>query len=372
MYRVDMKSRQLSQIKPVKFSEIGAWERRDIQEWVSKTPEILGEGENGLLILAKELPVNDDLKGIRLDLLALDRLKNLVVIELKRDDARGDVDWQSIKYAARCSRYSIQDLIKLLAEYAFEGKDEFARKAIIEHIEGESDDKNLGDDKVADCFNRSADGLAVRIILIAREFHPDVAAAVLWLRDNQIDISCVRLKPFKDEDEVFLVAEKIIPLPETAHYTDIATSRKSTQNTQQSFGVKSRSVFSTERAELSNEEIQRSLQNTLTRDSDLTPRLIKFLEILIENKDGVKREEMKRLLHEAGIGRDIGQTGRYLSNISQFVTKPNSGHLRQFIDFMSLGDIDEAGAEKTFYKIKDEYQELVKAALVEVEKKVAL
>ncbi|MCP4416125.1 MAG: MmcB family DNA repair protein, partial [Chloroflexi bacterium] len=37
--------------------------------------------------------------GIRLDLLAVDRQANLVVIELKRDSSGRDVEWQAIKYA---------------------------------------------------------------------------------------------------------------------------------------------------------------------------------------------------------------------------------------------------------------------------------
>lgn len=363
MYRVDIESKKLLQIKPVKFADLGVWERLDIQEWISKSPEILGEGEDGLLILYKELPVNDDKKGIRLDLLALDRQKNLVVIELKRDDARGDVDWQSIKYAARVSRYEVKNIIGLLAEYSFGNDEKLAKQAIVEHIEGYFDEDSLSDEAVAGCFNRTSDGLSVRIILVSREFHPDVAAAALWLRENQIDISCVRIKPFQDGNEVFLVPEKIIPLPETAHYTDSSTSRKKISNGLLSSESSRKLVFSMEKSNLSNEEVLKELQQTLKRPGDLTPRLKVFLEILSESEEAVNREEMKDYLFKKGIGKDIGQSGRYLSNISQFLTKPNSGHLRQLIDFQMEGEIGAAGTHKKSYQINKEYRELVKEAL---------
>ncbi len=89
MYKVNVEQKELTELKLIKFSELGLKERFDIQEWVEKMPSILGEE---LLIIAKEyiLP-----SGTRLDLLAIDRLANLVVIELKRDDSGCAVDWQA-------------------------------------------------------------------------------------------------------------------------------------------------------------------------------------------------------------------------------------------------------------------------------------
>ena len=49
------------------------------------------------------------------------------------------------------------------------------------------------------------------------------------------------------------------------------------------------------------------------------------------------REEIKQQLFKKNIGDDIGQTGRYLSNISQFFTKKSNPHLRQIIDFETGG-----------------------------------
>ena len=51
LFRIDDSSRKSEEIMEVEFSQLGFRERRDIQEWITANPGILGEG---LLIIAKE------------------------------------------------------------------------------------------------------------------------------------------------------------------------------------------------------------------------------------------------------------------------------------------------------------------------------
>jgi RecB family endonuclease NucS len=81
-------------LKPTGFSEQSLKERFDIQEWIEKTPEILGEE---LLVIGKEVILPS---GKRLDLLCVDRHGQIAVVELKRDDSGSTVEWQAIKYAS--------------------------------------------------------------------------------------------------------------------------------------------------------------------------------------------------------------------------------------------------------------------------------
>ena len=53
----------------------------------------------------------------RLDLLAVDRDGNFVVIELKRDSAAGYADLQSIRYAAMVSSMTIDMLLPYYMSY---------------------------------------------------------------------------------------------------------------------------------------------------------------------------------------------------------------------------------------------------------------
>jgi len=339
MYRVDIENKRLIKLSPTQFSTLKLKERYDIEEWIEKTPEILGEE---LLIIYKELLLPS---GIRLDLLAIDKKANLVIIELKRDDSGTNVEWQAIKYASYCSNFLHEDIFKYYAEYLQSDEDE-AQLKIEEFIDEEIDKLNEKQ----------------RMILVSKEFHSDVISAVLWLRDYEIDIECVRLKLYLDQDkQLFITPDLIIPLPEAKDYIQ----KKETKQKEAKRSV--RSSFSLEKSNLPDNELEKRLINTLQRESDLTPRVIAFLEIISSEERIFKREEVRFKLFEKGIGVDIGQSGRYLSNISQFLTKKSNPHLRQVIEFETGGS---HGETKDNYKVLSQYRGLLKSVLEKVKSKV--
>lgn len=364
MYKVNIQNKELQMLDQVKFEDVGLKERADIQEWLSKSPHIFGIEENSLLILSKELPVSGrDERGIRLDLLALDRDGRLVVIELKRDEGKG-VEWQAIKYAARCYKFSTERIIQLLSEYESCSEDE-AKIKIIEHIEGEQTTNDSFDDLFS--YNSNHSGIITRIILVARKFHPDVCAAVEWLRDNNIDISCIKIKPYRNENgDIYLTTERIIPLPEMTDYTEF--KRLISHNNQLTKNESNRTIYSDSTSEMNNDELKNNLKATLTRNSILTPRLIEFLKILSDGKSHGREEIRDKLKDNTSFGAqgDLGQAGRLLSNISQFITKPASGHLRLLIEYSGKDNLFQAGQEKTSYCVRKEYIELLKAVLAEI------
>ena len=105
LYRVHPERKILQSVKEVDFSDFGIKERFDIQEWVESTPEVLGEE---LLIIAKEKSYFEGSRE-RPDLIALDKMGNVVVIELKRDDSGENTEWQAIKYASYWSKFKLSD-----------------------------------------------------------------------------------------------------------------------------------------------------------------------------------------------------------------------------------------------------------------------
>ena len=339
MYRVDIEKKRLIKLSPTQFGTLKLKERYDIEEWIEKTPEIL---EEELLIIYKELPLPS---GIRLDLLAIDKKANLVIIELKRDDSGTNVEWQAIKYTSYCSNFLQEDIFKYYAEYLQSDEDE-AQLKIEEFIDEEIDKLNEKQ----------------RMILVSKEFHTDVISAVLWLRDYEIDIECIRFKLYLDQDkQLFITPDLIIPLPEAKDYIQ----KKETKQKEAKRSV--RSSFSLEKSNLPTNELEKRLINTLQRESDLTPRVIAFLEIISSEERIFKREEVRSELFEKDIGVDIGQSGRYLSNISQFLTKKSNPHLRQVIEFETGGSLGETKAN---YKVLPRYRELIKSVLERVKSKV--
>ncbi|AJW45543.1 hypothetical protein TK49_13035 [Ralstonia mannitolilytica] len=198
MFQVDIANKKLIELRQTSFSELNLRERFDIQEWIAESPSILGED---LLVIGKEVTLSS---GKRLDLLCIDKDAALVVVELKRDDSGSSVEWQAIKYASYCSTFSPGDIFKQYAQY--KGITEAdASKAIQEFIFAEIESLNN----------------AQRIILVSKEFNPEVISAVLWLRDFDVDIQCTRLAPYLDHnDRLFIKPETLIPLPEAKDYIE--------------------------------------------------------------------------------------------------------------------------------------------------------
>ena len=205
LFRINHKSKDSERIAETDFSNLGLYERWDIQEWIADNPGILGED---LLIITKEFSDFDRTRE-RLDLLAVDTDGKLVVIELKRDDSGSDVHWQAIKYASYLRQANQYEVIHMLAAHEKMSEQE-AEQKLREHI----DSGNL------DILNNDQ-----RIILASHRFAPEATSAVLWLNEkaqNENLITCVQLTPYPDDaktDSIYLQVNTIIPVPGTESYS---------------------------------------------------------------------------------------------------------------------------------------------------------
>ena len=77
MYLIDKEKNRISELEKKTFSDLKFKERENLQEWIANNPSSLGEE---LLIIQKEFSGFSDTNE-RLDLLALDKQGNLVIIE---------------------------------------------------------------------------------------------------------------------------------------------------------------------------------------------------------------------------------------------------------------------------------------------------
>ena len=368
MYKINLEEKSLQKITEVPLSELKVRERYDLQEWLATTPEVfdvLDDEEGALLIISKELAVNADApNGIRADLIALDRKGRLVVIELKRGEARGDVDWQAIKYAARCSRYTPAKLIEIATEFMKKPVSEVGR-AIYEHISGNVEEgREYTDEEIREelsFLESDRDLLETRIVLVAQQVNPEVASSALWLRKFGIDVSCLAVKAHRDDQAgLFLTVERVIPLPEEDDYTATRSKKGNSQTGRPRTGA---SKFGDDVSNFDDEDLEKALLRTLDSDKGVIPRVKLFLQLLaaMPNVAALSREEMKAALVQAGFTNDIGHAGRLLSNISQFVTKPKNRLMRQLITYEGG---EGAGALKDNYRLRSEsYKALVQRVL---------
>lgn len=137
MYILDPQSKRLIKAEKCTFKSLNLKERQDLQEWIAKEPSSLGED---LLIIQKEFDGFTDTRE-RLDLLALDKKGNLVIIENKLDDSGKDVTWQAIKYASYCSTLSKQQIIEIFQKYLLSiGDQSKATDALSDFFDGKEID----------------------------------------------------------------------------------------------------------------------------------------------------------------------------------------------------------------------------------------
>ncbi len=196
-----------------KLSELNIWERKHLEKWIEKYPQMLGEE---LLIVTTEYDKFDKISD-RLDLLAVDCKGKLVIIELKRDKAEKYADLQAIHYAAYCSTLTLKDVVEIMTEY----KRKLGVKASEEEVENEIREFITEDD-----FEDFDDN--PRIILVANDFSEKTLSAVWWLRNNGIDISCIKLSTYKLGDNIVIKPEIIIPLPEAKDFLVRVEKKKRT------------------------------------------------------------------------------------------------------------------------------------------------
>lgn len=195
MYLIDPTSNTIKKLDEKTFSELGFRERDHLQQWIAQSPDCLGEE---LLVIQEEFAGFEDTRE-RLDLLALDKRGNLVVIENKLDDTGRDVTWQALKYASYCSSLTKEQIINIYQEYLEKKKIEgTASEKLEEFFESDDYDLNFGN--------------AQRIILIAGQFRKEVTSTVMWLLNYGLRVQCFKVTPFKLGDSLFLNFDQIIPV----------------------------------------------------------------------------------------------------------------------------------------------------------------
>ena len=214
----------LEAISPTTFEAEQLQERGDLQRLLRDQPDAL---EKGLFVVAEEFGDWED-SNRRIDLLALDSEGRLVVIELKRTQSGDLSELQAIRYAAMVSNMTLERIIDAHRDYlAKRSQDEDARKRVLEHLEVEDEsDAEINTERP-------------RIVLASAGFSTELTTSVLWLRDSDIDISCVRLQLYRSGEGLLLDTSQVIPLPEASDYYVKVQERQNEQKQHRSGGVRS-------------------------------------------------------------------------------------------------------------------------------------
>jgi hypothetical protein len=205
MYLIDQTNNRIKrQLQIRTFSELGFKERQHLQRWIADTPEVLGEP---LLIIQEEFDGFNDTNE-RLDLLALDKEGNIVVIENKLDDTGRDVTWQVLKYASYCSTLTKDNIRQIFqAHLDKQGNGEQATESLSDFFNGtEYEDLVLNQLQTQ------------RVIMIAGKFRKEVTSTALWLINYKLRVQCFKASIYSLGEELILDIEQIIPTKDAADY----------------------------------------------------------------------------------------------------------------------------------------------------------
>jgi hypothetical protein len=193
---------KLEAVRQTSFIEEKCFERRDLQRLLRADISVI---EDDLIVISEEFGDWDE-SSRRIDLLCLDKQARLVVVEVKRTEDGGHMELQAIRYAAMVSSMTLDQAIAAYTRSLGDQDAEItARREILEFLNPETTEK-------AELTGE------VRIILVSADFSTEITTSVIWLNRHGIDITCVRLKPYRMNDDLLVDVAQIIPLPEAADY----------------------------------------------------------------------------------------------------------------------------------------------------------
>lgn len=127
----EMTDDRLRALEETSFNLVGVRERSDLQRLIRDHVEIIAPD---ILVIAEEFGDWEDSRR-RIDLLALDKDANLVVIELKRTEDGGHMELQAIRYAGMVSAMTFERIVDVHARFLRKlGRTEDAEAAILEFL----------------------------------------------------------------------------------------------------------------------------------------------------------------------------------------------------------------------------------------------
>lgn len=196
------KNNSLSKVDTTTFSNEKILERSHLQAALKTKIHVVAPE---CLVISEEFSEWADSQR-RIDLLAIDKNGNLVVIELKRTETGEQMELQALRYAAMVSTLTFKRAVEIYQKYLNLNNIQLdAESSLLEFL--------AWDEIYEESF-----ALDVRIILVSSDFSKELTTSVMWLNEKDLDIRCVRLIPHKYQGEILIDVQQIIPLPEAEGY----------------------------------------------------------------------------------------------------------------------------------------------------------
>jgi len=229
LFKINSGEKKLTPMPPSTFAAVSMRERQDLQALLRDNSSAI---DPDIFIIAEEFSNwHESLR--RVDLLALDKgertenlvTANLVVIELKRVEEGGHMELQAIRYAAMLSNMDFEVVVEEYKKFLGQrGKQtEPARSQLLQFLGVSSVEQVKISNKP-------------RILLISPSFSKEITTTVLWLNEQDLDIRCLEVNPYKLGNDLYLDLEQVIPLPSADEYIVQRREKVQKQERQASIG----------------------------------------------------------------------------------------------------------------------------------------
>lgn len=308
------------------LSKEGRTEPYDLEPWIASNPEIIG---SDIVLIGKQVLTRSG----PIDLLAVDRSGNTVVIEIKRDELPRESLAQAIDYASNVAGWTAQRLGEVCTGFAGKTLEEVFNDAFPD-VDLESVNLNS----------------AQRIVLVGFAIESSLERMIEWLSGNYaVNINAVVLSYLKTQSGEELLSKTSVISEEV----EMERQRK-----QRKFEIPMSDDPGTHDPQL----LKQLLREYLSRDQVTNRRIRDILLPAALSRSVVTRAELKKAFVDFDPRYDESKVGYYLTLVSSQLGMKKNDFLRQVVAY----EYPRHPWEKDNFSIRDEYKDLVREVLDEL------
>lgn len=304
------------------LTKAGRKEKEDLELWIKTNPEILGQD---IAIIGEQVKT----KSGFLDFLGIDRLGNMVVVELKRDKLPREALAQAIDYASDIATYDPEKLDDICQGFTGQPLG------------------NLLAEKFSDLNTEELTiNQTQRLLLVGFSIEESLQRMIEWLSEKySVPINAIVLHYAKTRSGDELLARTVIISEEA----EIAIVKK------KKFVLE----MSDAPGQYEEPELRSRLKKYLSNNLWSSKRLRDCFLPALMNKKVMTREQMKKEFVKMKEADNESQAGYFLSLISTQIGLNYNDFLRQVINY----EYPNNPWEKDNFSIRDEYRAIVEALL---------
>ena len=189
---------------------------KEIERLILSQPEVLGDD----LLFIGEQSNFPEIGGDAIDILALDREANTVIIELKRGQTPSDTDFQLLKYAGYVHGLGPEDLAKKAQEFFLDSRNSWYRDSL---EKGLGLRRSLAEEvDLIDLLYRKFKAYSYevyearfnkkqRIVLLAEALDKRIGSVLIWLHRQGVDVTAHTYSRFRVDQSTVFAFDRIIP-----------------------------------------------------------------------------------------------------------------------------------------------------------------